>query len=254
MLLVMDVGNTNTVLGVYEGQELVTRWRLTTERERTVDEYGVLCRNLFTLAELDPKAIKAIAVSSVVPPLNFTLYKMATTYFQVEPLFVDPTKNSGINIHYNPPGDVGADRVVNAVAAFFKYGGPSIVVDFGTATTFDAISDNGDYLGGVITPGINISSEALFLRAARLPRVEIRHPERVVGTSTTASIQSGLYHGYISMVDGILEKMIAELGLQKSIVATGGLAPLIGKGSRLIEIIDDNLLLEGLRLIYERNN
>ncbi|MEW6729864.1 MAG: type III pantothenate kinase [Acidobacteriota bacterium] len=253
MLFVLDVGNTNTVLGVYQDETLVARWRLTTERERTVDEYGILCRNLFTIAQLDPTAIDAIAISSVVPPLNFTLYKMATTYFNTEPLFVEPSKNAGIKIHYDTPQDVGADRVVNAVAAYHKYGGPCIVVDFGTATTFDAISEQGDYLGGIITPGIAISSEALFLRAARLPRVQIRRPERVVGTSTVASIQSGLYHGYIGLVDGILTKMISELGPQKTIVATGGLAPLIGKGSELISEIDDNLLLEGLRLIYERN-
>lgn len=253
MLFVLDVGNTNTVLGVYKGDELLARWRLTTERERTVDEYGILCRNLFMLAKLDPTEITAMAISSVVPPLNFTLYKMATTYFNLEPLFVNPSKNSGIKIHYENPQDVGADRVVNAVAAFHKYGGPSIVVDFGTATTFDAISADGDYLGGVITPGIHISSEALFLRAARLPRVQITHPDKVVGTSTIMSIQSGLYHGYIGLVDGILTKMIEELGEQKTIVATGGLAPLIGKGSTLIREIDDNLLLEGLKLIYERN-
>jgi len=253
MLFVLDVGNTNTVLGVYEGDTLVARWRLTTERDRTVDEYGILCRNLFMLAKLDSSSINAIAISSVVPPLNFTLYKMATTYFHIEPLFVEPSKNAGIKIHYDLPQDVGADRVVNAVAAFHKYGGSCIVVDFGTATTFDAISSEGDYLGGVITPGIHISSEALFLRAARLPRVEIRHPDQVVGTTTIGSIQSGLYHGYIGLVDGILEKMINELGPQKVVIATGGLAPLIGKGSKLISEIDDNLLLEGLKLIYERN-
>jgi len=253
MLLVMDVGNTNTVLGVYAGDEIVARWRLTTERDRTIDEYGILCRNLFTLAKLDFTAIKAIAISSVVPTLNFTLYKMAITYFHLEPLFVEPEKNSGIKIHYDTPQAVGADRVVNAVAAFHKYGGPCIVVDFGTATTFDAISLAGDYLGGVITPGVQISSEALFLRASRLPRVQIRHPEKVVGTSTIMSIQSGLYFGYIGLVDGILTRMIDELGPQKTVIATGGLAPLIGKGSAIIEIIDDDLLLEGLKLIYERN-
>src|SRR3984885_7665606 len=163
MLFVLDVGNTNTVLGVYSGEQLLAHWRLTTDRHRTVDEYGILCRNLFTLGKFDSTAIDSIAISSVVPPLNFVLYKMATTYFHVEPLFVEPDKNAGIKIHYDTPHDVGADRVVNAVAAFHKYGGPCIVVDFGTATTFDAISSEGDYLGGVITPGIYISSEALFL-------------------------------------------------------------------------------------------
>lgn len=253
MLLVLDVGNTNTVLGVYEDNRLLTRWRLTTERDRTVDEYGILCRNLFTFAGLDPTSITAIAISSVVPPLNFTLYKMALSYFHIEPLFVDPKSNAGIGIDYDTPQDVGADRVVNAVAAYQKYGGPCIVVDFGTATTFDAIADNGDYLGGVITPGINISSEALFQRASRLPRVEIRRPERVVGKSTIGSIQSGLYFGYIGLVDGILRRMVEELGPQKAIIATGGLAPLIGRGSELIGVVDDDLTLEGLKLIYERN-
>ncbi|MBI4853226.1 MAG: type III pantothenate kinase [Acidobacteria bacterium] len=253
MLLVLDVGNTNTVLGVYKNDEIVARWRLTTERDRTIDEYGILCRNLFTLAKLDPTEITAIAISSVVPTLNFTLYKMAVNYFGLEPLFVEPAKNAGIKIYYDTPQAVGADRVVNAVAAFHKYGGPCIVVDFGTATTFDAISPIGDYLGGVITPGIQISSEALFLRASRLPRVQIRHPEKVVGTSTIMSIQSGLYFGYIGLVDGILKRMIDELGPQKTVIATGGLAPLIGKGSEIIQIIDDDLLLEGLKLIYERN-
>lgn len=253
MLLVLDVGNTNTVLGVYREETLVARWRLTTERDRTVDEYGILCRNLFTFAGLDSTRITAIAISSVVPPLNFTLYKMALDYFRVEPLFVDPKSNAGIGIDYDTPQDVGADRVVNAVAAYQKYGGPCVVVDFGTATTFDAIAANGDYLGGVIAPGINISSEALFQRASRLPRVEIRHPERVVGKSTVGSIQSGLYFGYIGLVDGILRRMVEELGPQKTIIATGGLAPLIGRGSALIDAVDNDLTLEGLKLIYERN-
>lgn len=252
MLLVVDVGNTNTTLGVYAGDALIAHWRLTTERERTVDEYGILCRNLFTFSKLDPQAITGIAVASVVPPLNFTFFRMAQTYFGREPFFVRPTENVGMPIRYDTPQDVGADRIVNAVAAYARHGGPCVVVDFGTATTFDAISENGTYLGGVIAPGVMISAEALFQRAARLPRVSIAHPARVIGGSTTGSIQSGLYFGYIGLVEGILRRMASEMGELRAVIATGGLARLIGKGSQLITEIDENLTLEGLRLIYER--
>ena len=252
MLLVIDVGNTNTALGVYEGARLVTHWRLTTARARTVDEYGVHARNLFALAGLDFKAIDAVAVASVVPPLNFTLKRMAEVYFGHTPLFIDHTTDTGMPILYEPPSDVGADRIVDAVAAVARYGAPCIVVDFGTATTFDAINADAQYLGGVITPGITISSDALFERAARLPRVEIRRPASVIGASTVGSIQSGLFYGYVGLVDGILRRMREELGAQTRVVATGGLAPLIASGSELIETVDDTLTLEGLRLIYER--
>jgi type III pantothenate kinase len=253
MLLVIDVGNTNTVVGVYEGERLVADWRLTTERSRTVDEYGIQFRNLFTLAGLDSSAIDAIAISSVVPPLNYTLEKMSHVYFNQTPLFVDHTTNTGLTIRYLSPADVGADRIVNSVAAIARYGAPCIVVDFGTATTFDAVTAEGEYLGGVITPGIIISAEALFQRAARLYRVEIRRPDSVIGQTTVSSMQSGLYYGYIGLVDGILRRMIEELGGQARVIATGGLARLIGRGSEFIEEIDDHLTLEGLRLIYERN-
>ena len=253
MLLVIDVGNTNTVLGLYEGDRIIHSWRLTTERQRTTDEYGILCRNLFELSGVKWDAITAIAIASVVPPLNYTLRRMASVYFHVEPLFIEPAKNSGMPVRYDPPSDVGADRIVNGVAAFERYGGPCVVVDFGTATTFDAISRDGEYLGGVICPGVQVSAEALFARAARLPRVEISRPEKVVGTSTVGSIQSGLYFGYVGLVDGILRRMVAELGEGTRVIATGGLASLIGKGTDLIEIIDPDLTLEGLRLIYERN-
>lgn len=254
MLLVIDVGNTNTSLGVFRGSELVAHWRLTTNRARTVDEYGVHARNLFELAGLDFKAINAIAIASVVPPLNFTLKTMAETYFNLSPLFVDSETNTGLTILYEPAADVGADRIVDAVAAIEKYGAPCIIVDFGTATTFDVINEAGQYLGGVITPGIMISSDALFERAAKLPRVDIKRPQRVIGTSTTTAMQSGLYHGYTSLVDGVLRKIIEELGTGKKprVIATGGLAPLIAKGSEYIEEVDDTLTLEGLRLIYER--
>jgi type III pantothenate kinase len=255
MLLVIDVGNTNTSLGVYRDAELVAHWRLTTNRARTVDEYGVHARNLFELAGLDFQAINAIAIASVVPPLNYTLKTMAETYFNISPLFVDSETNSGLKILYEPAGDVGADRIVDAVAAIEKYGAPCIIVDFGTATTFDVINDKGEYLGGVITPGIMISSDALFERAAKLPRVDIKRPQRVIGSSTTSSMQSGLYHGYTALVDGVLEKIVEELGegpKKPRIIATGGLAPLIATGSEFIDEVDDTLTLEGLRLIYER--
>ncbi|HYO62655.1 MAG TPA: type III pantothenate kinase [Pyrinomonadaceae bacterium] len=252
MLLVIDVGNTNTSLGVYEGERLAAHWRLTTARARTVDEYGVHARNLFALAGLDFQQITAVAVASVVPPLNFTLKRMSEVYFGRTPLFIDHATDTGLEILYEPASDVGADRIVDAVAARHKYGAPCIVVDFGTGTTFDAINSAGQYLGGVICPGITISADALFERAARLPRVQIARPRSVVGSSTVGSIQSGLYYGYVGLVDGILRRMIEELGERTRVVATGGLAPLIATGVDLIEDIDDTLTLEGMRLIHER--
>jgi len=252
MLLVIDVGNTNTSLGVYSEGELLAHWRLTTNPARTVDEYGVHSRNLFALAQLDFKDIEAIAVASVVPPLNYTVKRMAEVYFHLTPMFVDHTTDTGLKILYEPASDVGADRIVDAVAAISRHGSPCIVVDFGTATTFNAINAANEYLGGLITPGIMISSEALFSRTAKLPRVDIKRPQKVIGSSTIAAMQSGLYYGYAGLVDGVLEKMIAELGTKPRVIATGGLASLIATGSRFIETVDDTLTLEGLRLIYQR--
>ena len=252
MLLVIDVGNTNTSLGVYLGSELVAHWRLTTARNRTVDEYGVHARNLFELAGLDFKTINAIAIASVVPPLNYTLKQMAEVYFHLSPLFVDHTTVTGLQILYEPASDVGADRIVDAVAAVHKYGSPCIIVDFGTATTFNAINADGNYLGGVITPGIMISADAIFERTAKLPRVDIKRPQKVIGSSTITAMQSGLYHGYVGLVDGVLRKILGEIGGSPRVIATGGLAPLIATGSELIELVDDTLTLEGLRLVYER--
>jgi type III pantothenate kinase len=254
MLLVIDAGNTNTSLGVFDGKTLIALWRLTTARSRTVDEYGVHARNLFELAGLDFKAIDAIAIASVVPPLNYTLKTMAETYFHLTPLFVDHSIATGLKILYEPASDVGADRIVDAVAAIEKYGPPCIVVDFGTATTFNAIDSDGRYVGGAITPGIMISSDALFERTAKLPRVDIRRPQKVIGSSTVAAMQSGLYHGFVGLVDGVLRTMRQELGGSPRVIATGGLASLIATGSEFIELVDDTLTLEGLRLIYERTS
>jgi type III pantothenate kinase len=251
MLLVIDVGNTNTVLGVYKSGDLLQHWRLTTARERTADEWGLLIRTLFQIGDISNETVSAVAISSVVPPARPALEEMSLRYFGVQPLFIEATLNLGMPVLYKPPGDVGADRIVNAIAAYEEYGGPVIVVDFGTATTFDAISAHGEYLGGVIAPGIGISAEALFHRAARLPRVEIRQPAAIIGNSTVSSIQSGLYWGYAGLVDGILRRMKGELENPR-VVSTGGLAELIFPACEEIDAVEKNLTLEGIRMVYER--
>lgn len=253
MLLVMDVGNTNTVLGVYRGKELVHHWRLASLWDRTVDELGVLVRELFTLAELTPKDIDGMVIANVVPPLAPSLAGMARQYFGMEALFVEPGVRTGMPILYENPQEVGADRIANSVAAHARYGGPVLVVDFGTATTIDAVSAKGEYLGGVIAPGVQISSEALFQRAARLPRVEIRRPDKVIGRTTVQSMQSGLFYGYLGLIEGLLRRLRSELDSDARVVATGGLAPVFAKEFDGFDSVDPFLTLEGLRLIYLRN-
>jgi type III pantothenate kinase len=259
MLLAIDVGNTNIVLGVFDGTRLAESWRLVTLRERTSDELGILVTHLFAHSAIPLDRVSGIILSSVVPPLTRTMEEMAERYFGHTPLTVDPGTNTGMPVLYTPASDVGADRVVNGVAAYEAYGRekhvPVIVVDFGTATTFDAISAAGEYIGGVICPGIGISADALFQRAARLPRVDVRRPPTVIGGTTVTSMQSGLFFGYVEMVDGIVRRMRVELegGDRAACIATGGMADIIAAETTVIERVDPDLTLQGLRLIWERN-
>ena len=257
MLLAIDVGNTNIVLGVFRERDLVHSWRLTTLRERTADELGILVTALCAHHRIRRQNISGVVMASVVPPQTGTVIAMVREYFWQEPLNLEPAVNSPMPIRYDNPREVGADRIVNGLAAYERYGKPEgnaiIVVDFGTATTFDAVSAKGEYLGGVICPGPQISADALFQRAAKLPRVDLRKPDVVIGRNTIASMQSGLYWGYVDMIHGIVERMRAELGAPVAVVATGGLASLVAPETKVIDHVDPELTLQGLRIVWERN-
>jgi type III pantothenate kinase len=253
MILVIDVGNTNIVLGVYKDKELLHHWRLSTNRSATADEYGISMHQLFQYAGIPMSEISGVIISSVVPPLMRTLEHLCVKYVRKVPLIVGPGVKTGLNIRYENPREVGADRIVNAVAAIEKYGAPLIVVDFGTATTFDYIDERGDYLGGAIVPGISISTEALYQRAAKLPRIELVKPKSVIGRNPVTSMQAGIIFGYAGQVDGIVNRIRTEFGVTPHVVATGGLAELISAESETVNEVDPLLTLEGLRLIYERN-
>ncbi len=255
MLLAIDIGNTNTSLGIFDGENLIEHWRIATVRERTADELGVLIRQMLALSNLNYQKISAIIVSSVASAqLNFTFQKMSEKYLGQAAIFVDATFDFGLQIKYNPPSSLGIDRIVAAVGATEKYGKPCVVCDFGTATTIDAVNSKGEFLGGIITTGMNLLADALFQNTSKLPKIEIKKPENIIGSSTVHSIQAGIYFGYIGLVDGIIEKMFAELGEKPAVVATGGFAKLIAESSEKIEIVDETLMLEGLRIIHGNSN
>ncbi len=254
MLLVIDVGNTNTVLGIFKDQELVDHWRVSTDRLRTTDEYGVLIRHLFYLNGVNSEEIDAIIISSVVPPVMPTLERMCQRYFGLTPLVIGPGVKTGMDIKYDNPREVGADRIVNAVAAYEKFGGPVIIIDFGTATTFCAVDKKGTYLGGAICPGIGISTDALVQRTAKLPRIEVVQAEKVICRNTVESMQAGVFYGFVGQVDGIVTRMRRELGCKAKVVATGGLAVIVAPATDAIDVVEPMLTLEGLKIIYDRNN
>lgn len=253
MLLVIDVGNTNTVVGVFDGDKLVQSWRIRTVANHTVDEYGMLIYSLYKSSKISTRSIRDIIISCVVPPMLNILGPLCEKYFHVQPLIVEPGIKTGMPIHYDNPKEVGADRIVNAVAAFEKYRTELIIVDFGTATTFDYVSAKGEYLGGCIAPGIVISSEALFEKASKLPRVEFKKPKTIIAKDTISSMQAGIMFGYAGLVDGIVERMKAEVKSNPKVIATGGLAVVIAPETKSIDVVDESLTLEGLRIIYLKN-
>jgi type III pantothenate kinase len=253
MLLAIDIGNTTIALGVYDGKKLVREWRIRSERDKTTDEYGILLLDLLRLAGLEPDAIGAVIISSVVPPLTPVFQALSQRLFDRKTLVVGPGLKTGMPILYENPAEVGADRVVASVAAFEKYGGPCIIVDFGTATTFDSVTARGEYLGGAIAPGIQISAEALYLRTAKLPRIEVTKPRRAIGKTTVASMQSGIYFGYVGLVNQIIHEITKELGGEPVVVVTGGFGAELGPEIRGAHHLEPHLVLEGLRIIFERN-
>jgi type III pantothenate kinase len=253
MILVMDTGNTNIVLGVYDQGELKYHWRMETYRQKTEDEYAMQVKSLFTHVGLTFEEIKGIIISSVVPPVMFPLEQMCNKYFNLKPLIVGPGIKTGLNIKYENPREVGADRIVNAVAAIEEYGTPLIIVDFGTATTYCYVNENGGYMGGAIAPGIGISMEALFDRASKLPRIELTRPDNVIGKNTVTAMQAGIVFGYVGQVEGIVARMKAQSKEEPTVIATGGLADLIASETTVIDVVDNFLTLRGLHLIYQRN-
>jgi len=253
MLFVIDVGNTNTVLGIYQNEELIHHWRIETNRYKTEDEYGMVIGSLLKYAEIQFTDFTGVIISSVVPPIMFALERMSTKYFKQKPLVVGPGIKTGLNIKYDNPKEVGADRIVNAVAGIAQYGSPLIIVDFGTATTYCYIDENKNYIGGAIAPGINISTEALYTKASKLPRIELSTPSNIVGRNTVEAMQVGILYGYVGQVEGIVKRMKEQAKKEPTVIATGGLASLISKESTVIDVIDPYLTLKGLHLIYKRN-
>ena len=254
MLLVFDIGNSNIVMGTYEGKKLLRHWRISTDRQKTGDEYGMLINSLFAYQNIRMEQVEAIIISSVVPPLMVPMIKMCERYFHIHPLVVGPGIKTGFRISYENPREIGADRIVNVAGAFEQYGGPLIVIDIGTATTFDVVAPNGDFLGGVIAPGLSSSADALFQRAARLPRIELVTPKRIISRNTVSGMQAGIIYGYVGQIDEIVRRMKKEMGYDEiKIVATGGYARMVSRESKTIDKIDHFLTLTGLRVLYERN-